>query len=210
MKPKFIIEARPLKYNSDRLNQIFTAIDEKDLDLSLEILNDHYYNVINIFRRNTKGHFILYDRKETKMDECYKCGFNDVDYGCKCDNFNKWYACPIENKKPENIQALKEYVKQKEISMSIIRTLSVKFSELAKELRNEVKDDYGVEIEFRLSSKNDGNDLSTYVKVIVTKNERDISLLNVYIDLDAPLSETLLYIKNRFNTTRALEFYRKE
>lgn len=71
MKPEFIIEARLKHDNSDRLNQIFTAVDEKDLDLSLEILNDHYYKVINIFRRNDEGNFILYDyplkdRKETK------------------------------------------------------------------------------------------------------------------------------------------------
>lgn len=143
------------------------------------------------------------------MEECSKCGFNDEDYGCTCSDFNKWYACPFENKKPENVQALEEYAKQKENDMSIIRTLSVKLSELAKELGNEVKDEYGVEIEFRLSSKSDGNDLSTYVKVIITKNERDIGLLIVYIDLDAPLSETLLYIKNRFNITKALEYYRK-
>ena len=43
------------------------------------------------------------------MKECNKCGFNDEDYGCTCRNSDKWYACPIENKKPENIQALKEY-----------------------------------------------------------------------------------------------------
>lgn len=66
MKPKFIIEARLKHDNSDRLNQIFTALDEKDLKLSLEILDDHYYKVINIFKRNDEGHFILYDRKELK------------------------------------------------------------------------------------------------------------------------------------------------
>ena len=43
------------------------------------------------------------------MDECYKCGFYDEDYGCTCFFSDKWYACPIENKKPENIKALKEY-----------------------------------------------------------------------------------------------------
>ena len=42
--------------------------------------------------------------------ECLKCGFNDEDYGCTCSHSDKWYACPIENSKPENIQALKEYV----------------------------------------------------------------------------------------------------
>lgn len=40
---------------------------------------------------------------------CANCGFNDADYGCTCISSDKWYACPIENKKPENIQALKEY-----------------------------------------------------------------------------------------------------
>lgn len=43
------------------------------------------------------------------MKECYKCGFNDEDYGCTCPHSDKWYACSIENKKPENIQALQEY-----------------------------------------------------------------------------------------------------
>ncbi len=42
--------------------------------------------------------------------ECRKCGFNDEDYGCTCPHSDKWYACPIENSKPENVQALKEYV----------------------------------------------------------------------------------------------------
>ncbi len=43
------------------------------------------------------------------MKECNKCGFKDEDYGCICPHSDMWYACPIENKKPENIQALKEY-----------------------------------------------------------------------------------------------------
>lgn len=43
------------------------------------------------------------------MKECRRCGFNDEDCGCTCPHSDKWYACPIENKKPENIQALKEY-----------------------------------------------------------------------------------------------------
>lgn len=43
------------------------------------------------------------------MNECYKCGFYDTDYGCTCYSHDMWYACPIENKKPENIKALKEY-----------------------------------------------------------------------------------------------------
>lgn len=43
------------------------------------------------------------------MNECTRCGFNDEDYGCTCPHYDKWYACPIENDKPENVQALKEY-----------------------------------------------------------------------------------------------------
>lgn len=49
------------------------------------------------------------------MKECDNCGFNEEGI-CICWSSNKWYAfitdfivCPIENKKPENIQALKEY-----------------------------------------------------------------------------------------------------
>ena len=48
------------------------------------------------------------------MNECRKCGFNDEDYGCTCTHSDKWYACPIENKKPENIQALQEYQEYQE------------------------------------------------------------------------------------------------
>lgn len=40
---------------------------------------------------------------------CKRCGFNDEDYGCTCPHSDKWYACPIENKNPENIKALEEY-----------------------------------------------------------------------------------------------------
>lgn len=43
------------------------------------------------------------------MKECRRCGFNDEDYGCTCPPSDKWYACPIEAKKPENIKALKDY-----------------------------------------------------------------------------------------------------
>lgn len=48
------------------------------------------------------------------MEDCNKCGFYDEEFGCNCFSFNKWYACPIENKKPENIKALKEYADQLE------------------------------------------------------------------------------------------------
>lgn len=41
--------------------------------------------------------------------KCYKCGFNDADYGCTCPSQDRWYACPIENQKPENQRELKEY-----------------------------------------------------------------------------------------------------
>lgn len=44
------------------------------------------------------------------MNECYTCGFNDEDYGCTCPPYDKWYACPVENKTPENTQAFKEYI----------------------------------------------------------------------------------------------------
>ena len=43
------------------------------------------------------------------MKECANCGFLN-DYGaCDCPHSDKWYACPIENKKPENVKALEEY-----------------------------------------------------------------------------------------------------
>lgn len=43
------------------------------------------------------------------MTECRRCGFNDEDYGCTCPHSDKWYACPIESKKPQNQKALEEY-----------------------------------------------------------------------------------------------------
>lgn len=48
------------------------------------------------------------------MIECYKCGFWDSEReGCTCSSMDKWYACPIENEKPENKQALEEYANWK-------------------------------------------------------------------------------------------------
>lgn len=44
------------------------------------------------------------------MEKCWKCGFYDGDYGCTCPPTDTWYACPIESEKPENIQALNEYI----------------------------------------------------------------------------------------------------
>ena len=44
------------------------------------------------------------------MDECFKCGFWNSDYGaCTCPSQDKWYACPTESIKPENVAALEEY-----------------------------------------------------------------------------------------------------
>ena len=43
------------------------------------------------------------------MKECKRCDFmNEYGY-CECPHSDKWYACPIENKKPENVKALEEY-----------------------------------------------------------------------------------------------------
>lgn len=50
------------------------------------------------------------------MKECYNCGFWDSEReGCTCHPDDKWYACPIESKKPENIKALEEFVNWKEL-----------------------------------------------------------------------------------------------
>ena len=43
--------------------------------------------------------------------ECKDCDFY-CDGGCFCPSMDKWYACPIESRKPENIKALKEYAEQ--------------------------------------------------------------------------------------------------
>lgn len=44
------------------------------------------------------------------MLECCKCGFSE-DGMCTCSSLDKWYACPIENKKPENIKFLEDWIK---------------------------------------------------------------------------------------------------
>lgn len=44
---------------------------------------------------------------------CYDCGFWDSEVcGCTCSDLDKWYACPLESRKPENQQALQEYSEQ--------------------------------------------------------------------------------------------------
>jgi hypothetical protein len=42
--------------------------------------------------------------------ECRICGFDYEGYGCTCPHSEKWYACPIESSKPENKQALMEWL----------------------------------------------------------------------------------------------------
>ena len=46
---------------------------------------------------------------------CIKCACWDSDSeGCTMPHSDKWYACPLEYNKPENIQALKEYAEWRE------------------------------------------------------------------------------------------------
>ena len=44
-------------------------------------------------------------------NECKDCDFY-CDGACFCPSMDKWYACPIEERKPENQQALREYAEQ--------------------------------------------------------------------------------------------------
>ena len=45
------------------------------------------------------------------MGECYNCEFWNSDYEeCTCSSYEKWYACPVESEKSENVEALKDYV----------------------------------------------------------------------------------------------------
>lgn len=94
--------------------------------------------------------------------------------------------------------------------MSDFRMLQTKLNALAEHLRNKLKDEYDVEIELHFSSKNNKNELTSYAKIIITKDKRDIGLAIVYIDLDASIYATLLHIKNVFDVTDAFELYRKE
>ncbi len=48
--------------------------------------------------------------KKKQINKCNKCGFWNEDYGsCSCPSSDKWYACPIESEKPENVKVLKDY-----------------------------------------------------------------------------------------------------
>ena len=54
-----------------------------------------------------------------KLKKCCRCGFNECGR-CTCPPYDKWYACPIESEKPENIKALKEYAEETEtVEMSV-------------------------------------------------------------------------------------------
>ena len=47
------------------------------------------------------------------MIPCYTCGFWDCEReGCTCPHYDRWYACPLENEKPENIKAQQEYAEE--------------------------------------------------------------------------------------------------
>lgn len=46
------------------------------------------------------------------ISECQRCGFFDYDWGCcTCPDYEMFYACPIESKKPENQKELEEMAK---------------------------------------------------------------------------------------------------
>lgn len=44
------------------------------------------------------------------MKECANCGFLNEYEACACPHSEKWYDCPIEAKKPENVKKMEEYV----------------------------------------------------------------------------------------------------
>ena len=44
------------------------------------------------------------------MRECNNCDCYDPDFGCTMPSIDKWYACPIESKLPENQEMLKEMI----------------------------------------------------------------------------------------------------
>lgn len=45
------------------------------------------------------------------MEECYKCGFWNSEYGaCECPTTDRWYACPLESSKAENQKQLEDYL----------------------------------------------------------------------------------------------------
>ena len=52
------------------------------------------------------------------MKECANCGFNEEGM-CTCWSLHEWYACPIESRKPENIQALKEYAEWRQVKREV-------------------------------------------------------------------------------------------
>lgn len=54
-------------------------------------------------------------------DPCRRCGFNE-EGGCTCPPSERWYACPSECRKPENVRDLEQfadwaYEKGKEVGL---------------------------------------------------------------------------------------------
>lgn len=94
--------------------------------------------------------------------------------------------------------------------MSVMSTLSEKLNILAGELESELKNEYGAEVELHLSSKNERNSLSAYVKVIIIRDKREVGGMLVCIDLDTPIHEILQHVRDRFKTAKEFESYKKE
>lgn len=116
-------------------------------------------------------------------------------YGMNCfDTVGMIYGHPLKGKKGDK-------------EMSTISILSEKLNILAKELKSELEDNYSVDIEFHLSTSAVSN--PNYVKILINEGVWCVNQITVNIDLDAPVSETILHTKNKFNTAVKFDRYRK-
>lgn len=92
--------------------------------------------------------------------------------------------------------------------MSALSSIKRRLDELSKELSNELSEAYSVALELYLASGNDDSEHRVKINII----EYDVWVANsstVKIDIDAPMTETLTYVKNKFRLASKFDQYRK-
>ena len=92
--------------------------------------------------------------------------------------------------------------------MSALASIKRRLEELSKELSNELSDAYSVTLDLFLTSTNDDGEQKVKINII----EYDVWIVNsstVKIDVDASMTDTLAYIRNKFRLASKFDQYRK-
>lgn len=96
--------------------------------------------------------------------------------------------------------------------MTMLRTLSNRLAELRKELDKELENRFSVSLELVVTNgiTNNETTVNGSVKITIFEGVWSVNQHTVKIDFDAPLHETILFVKNKFNMCKKFDEYRRK